>query len=251
MGVVNISPESFFSGSYVQEGHIFQAAERMHIDGADIIDIGARSTAPGSPPISVEEEKTRLTHALKELDGLDMPISVDTMYPEVLTAALKFEIHLANDISGLIHPDMGRIIADHGIPTVLMAANQAPGDCVTFDQTKIALNKVLNRAEEAGVEQVILDPAVGKWIPERTPQADFELCRRFRELHEFNCPLLAAVSRKSFIGSAVGKEAEGRLAATLGVTTHLILSGASMIRTHDVAETRDIIIVNSALQQVL
>ena len=249
MGVVNISPESFFSDSYVPDGNIRKSVERMITNGADLIDIGARSTAPGSIPISVEDERVRLIRALKELDGLDVTISIDTMHPEVLQAALKYDVHLANDISGLVNVEMGRVIAESGIPAVLMATNQTPGDCRSYNQTEFALQRVINRAEEAGVKSFILDPAVGKWIPERTPEADFELCRRFGELQKFDSPLLAAVSRKSFIGSAIGREPKDRLAATLGVTTFLILAGAAMIRTHDVAETRDLITVISSIQE--
>lgn len=249
MGVVNISPESFFSGSYVPEDQIRKTAESMKVQGADLIDIGARSTAPGSRKISIGEEINRLTSALKILDGSGITISVDTMHPEVLEAALSHDIHVANDISGLINPEMGQVITDSGIPAILMASNQAPGDCLTFPETVAALQAVSNRALDAGIERYILDPGVGRWIPQRTPEADFELCHRFGELSVFNRPLLAAVSRKSFLGSVTGRGPEDRLAATLAVTVSLILSGAAMIRTHDVPETVDLIKVISAVQE--
>ena len=249
MSVINISPESFFSGSYVPGDQIRRTAEIMIEQGADIIDIGARSTAPGSTVISIQEEIERIGSALQSLDGADITISLDTMHPEVLDAAMKYDIHVANDISGLVNPDMAGLIADSNLPAILMATSRIPGDCRTFTDTRSALQNIVDRAAHAGVESYILDPGVGKWIPERTVEADFELCRRFGELHSFDRPLLAAVSRKSFIGSATGRNPEDRLAGTLGVTTSLILSGASMIRCHDVPETRDLIDVVTLLQE--
>lgn len=248
MSVINISPESFFSGSYVPGDQIRRSAEMMIEQGADIIDIGARSTAPGSMVISIQEEIERVDSALKLLDGADFTISLDTMYPEVLNAAMKYDVHVANDISGLVNPEMAGLIADNNLPAILMATFRNPGDCRTFTDTRSALQTISDRADLAGVESYILDPGVGRWIPERTVEADFELCRRFGELRSFDRPLLAAVSRKSFIGSATGRKPEDRLAGTLGVTASLILSGASMIRCHDVPETRDLIDVFTLLE---
>lgn len=248
MSVINISPESFFSGSYVPDDRIRETALLMKERGADLIDIGARSTAPGSPGISVDEEKNRIAAALRSLDGADVTISVDTMYPQVLEEALKYEIHLANDISGLVNPGMAEVIAESGLPAVLMVCSRIPGDCMNFTETKAGLGTIVRRTEESGINEYILDPGIGRWIPERTPDADFELCRRFDELHSFERPLLAAVSRKSFIGAVTGRNPEDRLAGTLGLTTHLIRSGASMIRCHDVMATRDLIEVIAALR---
>ncbi|MFH0966736.1 MAG: dihydropteroate synthase [Methanobacteriota archaeon] len=248
MGVINISPESFFSGSYVSEDKIRQKAEEMITQGADIIDIGARSTAPGSNPISIQEEKKRIAHALRSLDGSGITISIDTMHPEVLEEAMKHEIHAVNDISGLINEVMAHNISDSGLPAVLMATTKTPGDSITFSETISALSQVTQRAMNAEIPSYILDPAIGRWILERGSEQDFELCRRFTELHVFDRPLLAAVSRKSFIGSATGREPQDRLAGTLGVTACLIQAGAAMIRCHDVPETRDLVTVISCIQ---
>jgi len=249
MGIINISPESFFSGSYVPDDRIRITAEQMLNQGAEIIDIGARSTAPGSRNISISEEKERLVSALKTLDGSGITVSVDTMYPEVLEAALDHDVHVINDISGLINPEMARIISEHEVPAILMATNHTPGDCLNFQETIRAFKGVSERAHVAGVSQYILDPGIGRWIPQRNPAADFELCKRFNELSQFDRPLLAAVSRKSFLGSVTGRGAEDRLAATLTVTAGLVLSGAAMIRAHDIPETRDLIEVLTALQE--
>jgi dihydropteroate synthase len=100
---------------------------------------------------------------------------------------------------------------------------------------------VLSRAHDHGIEDIILDPGIGRWIPERTAADDWELCKHFSELHTYDLPLLAAVSRKSFIGEITGQVPAGRLAGTLAVTSQLIEAGASVIRAHDIPETRDVI----------
>lgn len=241
MGVLNISPESFYPGSFVPISAMHETAGQMITDGADILDIGARSTAPGSPPISVSEETTRIKESLSELKGEDYVISIDTMHPEVLNAALHFDISLANDISGLQNPDLAQLISDTGLPAVLMASGKSPGDARSLQDTHAAIRNVLTRAQDLGIEEIILDPGIGKWIPERTAEDDWELCRHFHELSVYDLPLLAAVSRKSFIGELTGKPPTGRLAGTLAVTTRLLENGASVIRAHDIPETRDVI----------
>ncbi|HOL42043.1 MAG TPA: dihydropteroate synthase [Methanospirillum sp.] len=241
MGVVNISPESFYPGSFVPISSVADTVERMIENGAEILDIGARSTAPGSPPISIAEEKTRIQECLTQLQGEDYIISIDTMYPEVLDMALHFDISLANDISGLANPALGEIISDAGIPAVLMASRKTPGDAKSLQETHAAINDVLSRAHDHGIEDIILDPGIGRWIPERTAADDWELCRHFHELHSYDLPILAAVSRKSFIGEITGQVPAGRLAGTLAVTSRLIEAGASVIRAHDIPETRDVI----------
>jgi len=248
MGVLNISPESFFTGSYVPNSSIRDTAIKMVSDGAEILDIGARSTAPGSTSISVNEEIQRVKEALIHLEGLDYIVSIDTMYPEVLESALHFDICIANDISGLLNPEMQKIIADANIPAIIMATDKVPGDACSFSDTLDAIEVILNRAGHCGIEDIILDPGIGKWIPDRTADNDWELCRRFGELMEYGRPLLAAVSRKSFIGDATGRAPDNRLAGTLAVTTELIRKGASVIRTHDIKETKDVISVAMKLQ---
>jgi len=249
MGVLNISPESFYPGSFVPLSSLRETAAEMIDDGALILDIGARSTAPGSTPISIQDEIDRIKTALSELEGLGFTVSIDTMHPEVLRTALRFDIDMVNDISGLSNPSMASITADAGLPAILMAAKKTPGDAVSFTDTINLLKLVLCRAEDARISDVILDPGVGRWIPERTAENDWEICRRFEELALFERPLLAAVSRKSFIGDATRRTPDERLAGTLAVTHELIRKGALVIRTHDIRETQDIIKVNRLFQE--
>jgi dihydropteroate synthase len=241
MGVINCSPESFFHGSYVGPGSILSTAEEMIRQGAEIIDIGARSTAPLSPPISETTEAARLSAALREMDGSGIPVSVDTMYPSVLECSLSHDIHAANDISGFSNPAYARIVADAGLPSFLMASGRTQGDATTFSETLSHLALVVSRCEEAGVSSYVLDPGIGLWNPARTTALDWEICRNFDRCSRFERPLLAAVSRKTFLGEPDGLPPELRLAASLGITALLIGKGADIVRTHDIRETADVI----------
>ncbi|MDV0442843.1 dihydropteroate synthase [Methanorbis rubei] len=243
MGVLNISPESFFSDSFTRCDEILVRALEMMQEGADMIDLGARSTALTAPPLSVSEERERVVAALRELDGCGAVLSLDTMHPEVLDAALRYDIAAINDINGLGNPLYAKIAADSGLPVIAMAAGNRPGDPVDFSGTLSALRLVCERAERFGISDLILDPGVGKWVEERSVDADWELCRRFSLLQEFERPLLAAVSRKAFIGNAVGKPAEERLFGTLGVLFFLLEQGADIVRVHDVLAVRDVVLV--------
>ncbi|MDD1719810.1 MAG: dihydropteroate synthase [Methanoregulaceae archaeon] len=239
MGVINCSPESFFSASYVPPGQVRERAMEMAGAGAAIIDLGARSTAPGSPPLSVADEKSRMESALSSLDGTGLTVSVDTLHPEVLEACLSHEVHAINDISGLSNPAYSALAGDSGLPVFAMASRSLPGDALSFGETLSNLSLVAGRCEEYGIRAYVLDPGIGRWVPERTAALDIELCRRFSEFRAFGKPLLAAVSRKSFIGEITGRPPEGRLPGSLAVTTLLLPAGADVVRTHDVGPTLD------------
>jgi dihydropteroate synthase len=241
MGVLNISPESFYPGSFVPISAVHEAADKMTAAGAEILDIGARSTAPNSQPIPVSEEVERIRECLRQLNGEDYVVSIDTMYPEVLNAALHFDVSLANDISGLMNPELGHVIADAGIPAVIMATRKSPGDATSMEETHEAIRLILSRASSLGIEDIILDPGIGKWVPTRTAEDDWELCKKFETIQQYGHPILAAVSRKSFIGEATGQSPTGRLAGTLAITSLLIEKGAAVIRAHDIPETMDLI----------
>ncbi len=240
MGVINCSNESFYSGSYVPIEEVHATAVAMIEQGADMIDIGARSTAPNTQAISGKTEAERIDAALKELDGSGITISVDTMHPGVLDVCLKHDIHAANDIGGLIYPAYAKKVADAGLPAFLMAANKQPGDAAGVKETLASLEGVIQRCDAAGVKEFVLDPGVGIWTPHRSVEDDWELCRHFEEFLRFDRPVLAAVSRKTFIGMLLNRIPEERLPGTLAVTMELLKKGASIIRTHDVAATRDV-----------
>ncbi|PKG31912.1 dihydropteroate synthase [Methanoregula sp.] len=241
MGVLNVSPESFYHDSYIPTNEIHRKAVEMIEQGADMLDVGARSTAPNAQAISGTEEGNRIDAALKELDGTGFTISVDTMNPWVLDVCLKHEVHAVNDIAGFASDAYARRVAEAGLPAFLMATDYTPGDAVGLEETKALLATIVKRCETAGVDNYVLDPGVGIWTPQRSYDDNWELCRHFDEFLAFDRPLLGAISRKSFIGDLVKREPEDRLPGSLAVTVFLLQKGASVIRTHDVKETFDTI----------
>ncbi|MDV0446024.1 Dihydropteroate synthase [Methanimicrococcus sp. At1] len=243
MGILNLSPESFYKNSVRDSFSILEAAQKMVDDGASLLDVGARSTSPWAEVISVEEEKKRLFAALEELSGnISVPISVDTMYADVAEGALNRGAEIINDISGLKADDrMGSVIADHDACTVLMATQKIPGDPLGMDAVMSALSNAVSIAENAGIgsDKIILDPAIGHWIPEKTAEYDFEVINQFEKFSVFNMPVLIAVSRKSFLNSAVEKPAEDRLIPSLTAAAIAAYKGGHIVRTHDVSETAE------------
>lgn len=252
MGILNTSPDSFYTGSYVHPTELAARAEEMIASGAEVLDIGGQSTAPHAPYTDSKTESDRIVSALKILSDADIsvPISVDTCNATVLEATLHYDVDVINDVSGLVSPTYGALAADSGCAVIAMVAMKRQGDPKTFAETMHALDVLCDRMELYGIENYILDPGVGRWVFERSFGIDLELCSRFKELLVYERPLLAAVSRKSFLGEIVNRPAEERLSATLAMTAWLIFQGASMIRAHDVKETKDVVTVCSQIQDV-
>ncbi|RZN41664.1 MAG: dihydropteroate synthase [Methanophagales archaeon ANME-1-THS] len=252
MGVINLSPESFYQGSYVPEDSVLEIAHQMVQDGAQILDIGARSTAPGVMPISKQEERERLIPVLKQVMGnVDCAISIDTMFSDIAEEALNLGADIINDISGL-HVDerMVPVVAGSGCHVVLMASEKRPGDVIGMNAVLQALERIITFAESHGIDptKIIVDPGVGRWIPEKVPLYDLELIDQFERLQIFGKPILAAVSRKSFIGAILKEPPENRLFGSLAATALAVYKGAKIIRTHDIKETRDVMRVAEALK---
>jgi dihydropteroate synthase len=250
MGVINCSPESFFPGSYIKEEDIAKKALTMVSDGADIIDIGGRSTSPVAPALSSGTEKERMEQALRELDGSGITVSVDTTRPDVLKRCLRYDIHAVNDIGGLANREFAEIVSDSGLPAFLMASHEKPGDSTDIGMTFTALETIITRCRKFGIEEFVLDPAIGLWGPGRTVALDWELCRNFGRFKQFNRPLLAAVSRKTFIGDLLSREdPKDRLNGSIAVTMLLLRAGADIVRCHDVLETAEAVRVFEKMER--
>ncbi|MEL4306107.1 dihydropteroate synthase [Methanococcoides sp. LMO-2] len=252
MGVINLSRESFYKGSVVDTDSVLDVAQRMIDDGATIIDLGARSTWPLADPITKQEECDRLLPALELLkDNLDAVISVDTVFSDIAEKALEKGADVVNDVAGFAEDGgMLDVVADHGCPAVVMAAGKLPGDPIGMDAIMRSLDDILVRSEERGIDtdQLILDPAIGKWVPEKLPIYDLETIDQFERLKVFEKPLLAAISRKSFIGDLLNKPATKRLYGSLAAAAIVVQKGAHIIRTHDVAETLDVVQIAGAIR---
>lgn len=242
MGVINLSRESFYKGSVISSDAVLDAALKMINGGADFIDVGARSTWHLAQKISKEEERSRLIPALKQLQDIKVPISVDTMFSDIAEEALKFGAGIINDVSGFTSDSsMVEVAKEHDCPVILMASNKIPGDAVGMDAVLDSLERIISNAESSGINpgNIIIDPAIGRWTPEKLPLFDYETIDNLVRLRIFGKPILAAVSRKSFIGETLNKPPEERLFGSLAATAIAVYNGAHIIRTHDVAPTVD------------
>jgi dihydropteroate synthase len=252
MGVINLSPESFYKNSVINPDSALEIAQKMVKDGATFLDLGARSTWLFSEPISKDEELKRIIPILETLkDNVDAVISVDTMFSEIAEEALKRGADIINDVSGFTaDPEMVKVVADYDCPAIVMASKKVPGDLLGMDAVIDALNSIIKGAEarEIKPENLILDPAIGRWTEEKLPAYDFEILDDFERLKIFEKPLLAALSRKSFIGEVLNKPASERLYGSLAAAAIAVYKGAHIIRTHDVPETFDVAKVSGALR---
>jgi dihydropteroate synthase len=252
MGAINLSRESFYKGSVTEQGNVVPVAEQMVAEGADLIDVGARSTWPLADKITKEEERKRLIPALEQLTGnVDVPISVDTQCADLARDALEMGARIINDVSGLTaDPGMAEVVHEYGCPVVVMASDRVPGDVIGMDAVMQSLDRIIKKAEDTGIapEQIIIDPAIGKWVPEKVPIYDFETIDQLERLKVFGKPVLAAISRKSFIGEVLDKPPADRLMGSIAATAIAVYKGAHIIRTHDVAGTVDAIRVAEAIK---
>jgi dihydropteroate synthase len=261
MGVLNVTPDSFSDGGkFFTVKKAVDAALAMQQAGADILDIGAESTRPGSAGISVAEELSRLLPVLQALRGrLKIPISIDTRKSAVAELAIGAGAELLNDISGLKHDaKIARVAAHHKVPLILMHMRGTPGTMQKLPFAENALRDViaglrdsLAIARGAGVprSQIILDPGIGFG---KSFAQNYELLTKLPALAKLGHPLLVGTSRKGFIGATLGREGkpvtpDQRLWGTAATVTASILFGAHLVRVHDVFEMVQVARVSDAL----
>ena len=256
MGALNVSPESFYHGSVaIGRRAVRKQALRMVEEGADILDVGAMSTAPYlQGAISEREEEQRLTAAIAALRGIvDIPISADTQRSRVAAAALAAGAAIINDVSGLrADPEMAAV-ARQAQGVVLMAAERGASVQRPMRMIVGLLRGCLRRARQARIprRRIVLDPGIGFFRRAAVPwyELDCTVLHKLGRLRQLGQPLLVGVSRKSFIGKLTQKtNAEERLAGSLGATALAVYNGAAIVRTHDVAATVDVVRVAEAIK---
>jgi dihydropteroate synthase len=224
--------------------------------GADLIDVGARSTAPYLPTdISEADETDRLGRAVDVLASkVPVPVSADTSRPGPARAALEAGARIINDVSGLRDAAVARLVAAHGAGVIAMASPEAAplaGDPVSTVRALLAA--ALERARAAGIpdERVVLDPGIGffRATDLQWHEWDARVLRALEDLARLGRPLCVAVSRKSFIGAITGRtQTDDRLAGSLAATAVAVVHGAALVRTHDVAPTVDAVRVAERLR---
>ena len=243
MGILNVTPDSFSDGGLwnTPEKAILHARQMIE-DGADIIDVGAESSRPGFVPISAEEEIARLRPFLEALlPERPVPVSVDTFKAETAAMAAELGVHILNDIWGLQYAEeperMAEVAAHYDLPVIVMH-NQARTeyDRDIIEAIKDYFRKSRRVAQAAGVaeERLIFDPGVGFG---KTAEQNLIVQNRLAELSEWDgerWPILLGVSRKSFIGAALGLPVEERMEATGAACVLGVAAGASIVRVHDV-----------------
>ena len=252
MGIINLSRESFYQGSVAGPHEALSLATAMQEQGADMIDLGGVSTAPGSPPISEAVERERLFPALKDiLDNLDISVSIDTKRSSIASDALSRGAACINDVSGLSDPNMAARVAEYDASLIIMASRQRAGDLLQINEIIALLGDRVRAAAKAGVSpaKISVDPGIGKWIPEKTPAHDLAILDGLLRLRALERPVVAAISRKSFIGECLHKpDPFQRLAGTLAATAIAVYLGAHIVRTHDIAASLDTIAMAKAIR---
>ncbi len=248
MGVLNVTPDSFYDGGVYADPHRAVAhASEMIEDGAALIDVGGESSRPGADPVPAEEEMARVVPVVAALRAeTHALISVDTTKAVVARAALEAGAHIVNDISALrFDPDMASVVRDYGAGLILMHMQGTPRTMQaspTYADVVREVGDFLKEraaaAEAAGIDRacIALDPGIGFG---KTFDHNWALLAGLPTLARFAYPLLVGVSRKRFLGALCDREVDGRLPASLAALTVAVRAGASIIRVHDVKESCD------------
>jgi len=245
MGVLNITPDSFFDGGcFVDPAQALSRAMAMAEEGAGIIDIGGESTRPGAAQVGVEEELQRVIPVIQAIRAQsDIPISIDSSKPEVMDEAVAAGASLINDVRALQQPNAMQAAAKLQVPVCLMHMQGQPGTMQQQPHYHDVLGEVMDflrqRSQaclDAGIaaERIILDPGFGfgKSLPH-----NLGLFKHLAQLRQLGFPLLVGVSRKSMIGTALDIPLEARLPASVALAGLAVWLGASIIRAHDVQAT--------------
>lgn len=245
MGIINVTPDSFSDGGH--HDHVDKALQhgrRLVEEGADILDIGGESTRPGAPPVDVETELQRVIPVIRGLKDCGAAISVDTMKPEVMAAALDAGADLINDVNALRAPGALEVAAGSGCGICLMHMQGMPQTMQiqpayedVVSEVRQFLQARIEAATDAGIarERIVCDPGFGFG---KKKAHNISL---FRQLPEFAglSPLLVGISRKSLFGELTGRPATERVVASVAAAMLAAMKGASILRVHDVAETVD------------
>ena len=256
VGILNVTPDSFSDGGrFIDVDHAVEHAHAMVEEGAGLIDIGAESTRPGSQPVSEDEETRRLMPVLERLGtSLGVPISVDTTKSVVARRALDAGALLINDVSAMrFDPAMAPLIAERQAGVILMhmqgtpaTMQHAPSYRNVVREVHAFLTERRSEAKRQGIrdEQIVLDPGFGFG---KLEEHNVELLREFSQFTSLGRPLMAGVSRKSFLGTLSGRPVHHRLWGTAAAVAFAIERGASLIRVHEVAAMRDVLAVASIM----
>ncbi|QFU77740.1 dihydropteroate synthase [Halioglobus maricola] len=263
MGVINTTPDSFSDGGTLfRNEHLdpelaISRARDMVTAGASLLDIGGESTRPGAAPVSSQQELDRVLPLVERIAAeLDVVISVDTSSPLLMTEAASLGAGMINDVRALQREGALQAARDTGLPVCLMHMQGDPGNMQANPEYSdvvadvgVFLEQRVNACEAAGIsrDRLLLDPGFGFG---KTVQHNLALLRGLPGLAHHGMPLLVGLSRKSLIGKLIGRDVDQRLAASLALGVLAVERGASIVRTHDVAETWDALAMCTALRSL-
>lgn len=247
MGIVNVTPDSFYAGSRKQtEKEVLVQAEQMIADGAALLDVGGYSSRPGAAEITTQEEIDRVSGPISAIARRfpHLPISIDTFRSEVAIAAMASGASMVNDISaGCLDADMLETVGKLKVPYVAMHMRGTPLTMKSLTHYEDLLKDLLHffseriaRCQEAGIKDVIVDPGFGF---AKTMEQNYYLMNKLEYLMQLGLPVLVGVSRKSMIYRLLNIEPEAALNGTTVLNTLALLKGASILRVHDVREATE------------
>jgi dihydropteroate synthase len=255
MGVVNVTPDSFSDGGRFQarEAAIAQAL-RLEDEGADLIDIGGESSRPGASPVALEEERRRVLPVLEALNGrLAVPLSIDTMKPEIARDALAAGAAVVNDIGGLRDPRMIETAVETKASVILMhmagtpqTMHLEPHYTDVVGEVRTYLGSQVDRSEAAGIPRtrIAIDPGIGFG---KTNGHSLALLRELPQFASVGCVMVVGLSRKGLIGKLTGRPIDQRFTGSVVGSLAALVLGAQVVRVHDVAAMRDAIRVWDAV----
>ncbi|MBM3904622.1 MAG: dihydropteroate synthase [Thaumarchaeota archaeon] len=261
MGILNVSPESFYKKSIKQGRAIRDAIQQMENDGADFVDIGGMSTAPYlSTLVSEKEETKRIINAIKHIQNTsNLPISVDTCRSSVAKTALEYGADIINDISGLKYDkNMIHVIEKHR-PSLILCAYGQSSIKNPITQVRHLLKQSLDIASNIPKNNIAIDPAIGFFrktgknpfftkIKTDWVARDLTVLQNLSSL-KLDLPILISVSNKSFIGKILNKDPQDRLYGSIAAEAISVLNGADIMRTHNVSQTKDAILIAQKLSK--
>lgn len=263
MGVINTTPDSFSDGGTLYQSsrldieRAMGRARDMVADGAAILDIGGESTRPGAQPVSPQEEMERVLPLVERIAGeLPVVISVDTSTPGLMREAASVGAGLLNDVRALTRPGALQAAASTGLPVCLMHMQGEPDNMQGAPQYVDVVTQVrefllarVAACERLGIvrERLLLDPGFGFG---KSVTHNLQLLQGLPQLAAMGFPVLVGLSRKSIIGTLLGRDVEQRLPASLALAVMAVERGAAIIRTHDVAATADAVAMWAALQEL-
>jgi dihydropteroate synthase len=256
MGVLNVTPDSFSDGgNFLKLDDALRQGMKMVQEGADMIDVGGESTRPGSDPLTLNEELSRVIPVIESLSKrTDVPISIDTYKAEVARRALDAGAQMINDISALrFDPEMKKIAREYEVPIVLMHIKGTPKDMQQnphYEDVIAEINRYLEEsistARKVGIEKnkIIIDPGIGFG---KRLEDNLNILKNLKKFSILGCPVFIGCSRKSFIGMILDLPVEERLEGSLAALAVAIMNGANIVRVHDVKESRRVVALVDAI----